>query len=121
MTRSGVAILGYDPVAYHTQGEPTPGDPGFSAEWLHATWYFATTEHRDMFAENPDKYVPAFGGFCSFAIAQGVKVPVDPAAWTVHDGRLYLNESLLIRKAWRKDVDYYIEIGGRWWQEIKYK
>ncbi len=120
MTRGGSAVRGYDPVAYHTMAAAVPGDPRFTAEWIHATWYFASAEHRDLFIADPDKYVPAYGGYCAFAIAQGVKVGIDPALWTIYEGRLYLNEGMLVHKAWRKDIPYYIGLADRHWAEMKF-
>ena len=121
MTRGGGAVQGYDTVAYHTMAAAVPGDPQFTAEWLHATWYFVSAENRDLFVADPDKYLPAYGGYCAFAVAQGVKVGIDPAAWTIFEGRLYLNESDLTRKAWQKDTPYYIGLADRHWAKIKFE
>ena len=88
-----VAIEGYDPVAYHVAGQPMPGDPAIRHEWHDAIWQFASTENRDLFASDPDRYAPHFGGFCAAGMSLGRQSPVDPEAWTIVDGRLFLGGS----------------------------
>jgi hypothetical protein len=85
-----VAILGYDPVAYFTESEPLRGDPQFEHVWQDALWHFASAEHRDMFAADPRRYAPRYGGFCAGAMALGWKAPIDPEAWVIIEDRLYL-------------------------------
>jgi len=86
-----VAILGYDPVAYFTDGKAMKGSPQISEKWLGATWYFASTEHRDAFKSQPIRYVPQYGGFCTGGAAFGeASANIDPEAWRIIDGRLYL-------------------------------
>jgi hypothetical protein len=86
-----IAIKGYDPVAYFTEGRPVPGRSAFEHEWQNAIWRFASAAHRELFASAPDKYAPRYGGFCAGAMALGFKSPIDPEAWVIVDGRLYLN------------------------------
>jgi hypothetical protein len=88
-----IAIKGYDSVAYFTEGRPVPGRAEFEHEWENATWRFSSAEHRELFASAPDKYAPRYGGFCAGAMALGWKAPIDPEAWVIVDGRLYLNYS----------------------------
>ncbi len=121
MTRIGNAIHGYDPVAYHELGEAIVGDPDISYEWRHATWLFAKQAHRDLFAADPDKYMPAYGGYCAFAVTFGLKLDVDPHAWSIVGDRLFLNESMVMRRAWHQDTEHYVENGDLSWEEIKYK
>ena len=87
----GVAILGYDTVAYFTDGRPVKGSPDFEYAWQDARWRFASAEHRTVFASNPERYAPQFGGFCTGAMRFGVMVPIDPEAWVIVEGRLYLH------------------------------
>ena len=88
----GVAIRGYDPVAYFTWQKPAKGDPAFEQVWEDARWRFATAEHRDLFAADPERYAPRFGGYCTGGVAMGVLAPlIDPEAWIIVDGRLYLH------------------------------
>ena len=86
-----VAILGYDPVAYFTEGKAVKGSPDITQTWLGATWHFASTKHRDAFMSEPIRYAPQYGGFCSTGTAIGeASANVDPEAWRIVDGRLYL-------------------------------
>lgn len=87
-----VAIEGYDTVAYFTERKALKGSPEFAHDWLGATWLFSRAQHRDLFAENPISYAPQYGGHCADGIAYGEKtVNIDPEAWRVIDGKLYLN------------------------------
>jgi hypothetical protein len=89
-----VAIKGYDPVAYFTVGQPTIGDEKISYEWLGAEWHFATTDNRDRFMADPIKYAPQYGGHCADGlayVATAVTVNIDPTAWRIIDGKLYLS------------------------------
>lgn len=86
-----LAILGYDTVAYFTDGRPVEGSPEFEHVWQDARWRFASAEHRALFAGDPDRYAPRFGGFCTGGIALGNLGPIDPEAWVIVDGRLYLH------------------------------
>jgi YHS domain-containing protein len=104
----GAAIRGYDPVAYFTEGKPVEGSREFSHEWKGATWRFATAANRDAFAAAPEKYAPQFGGYCAYGVANGYTVSTVPEAWTIVEGKLYLNYSLGVRADWLKDVPGYI-------------
>jgi YHS domain-containing protein len=88
-----VAVAGIDVVAYHTMGKPTAGNAQFTAEYQGATWQFASAAHRDLFAANPAKYAPAYGGWCSAGASKGKKVATKPEFWAIVDGQLYLNSS----------------------------
>lgn len=86
-----VAILGYDPVAYFTDGRAVQGKPEINQSWLGATWHFASTEHRDLFAAQPMSYVPQYGGFCAGSVSMGkITDNIDPNSWRIIDGKLYL-------------------------------
>jgi hypothetical protein len=101
------AIRGYDPVAYFTEGKPIKGDPGISTAWKDATWHFASTENLAAFTADPDKYVPAYGGYCAYAVANGYTATTEPDAWSVVDGRLFLNYSKRVKQRWEKDIEGY--------------
>jgi hypothetical protein len=90
-TDSNIAINGYDSVSYFTDSRPVKGDPTFELNWQGARWLFANADHRDVFASDPQRYAPRYGGFCAGAMALGWKAPIDPEAWVIIDGRLYLN------------------------------
>lgn len=87
-----VAIKGYDPVAYFTMKRPVKGSQEFAYEWLAAKWQFSTDEHRSLFAKNPVKYAPQYGGYCADGVAYGdTTTNIDPTAWRIIEGKLYLN------------------------------
>lgn len=86
-----VAIMGYDTVAYFTEGQAVKGSPEISHEWLGATWQFAKPEHRDAFAATPIRYAPQYGGLCALGVAKDERsVNIDPEAWRIVDDKLYL-------------------------------
>lgn len=116
--RAGLAIEGYDPVAYFTDHEPVAGDARFEHSWQGATWRFASAEHRDLFAADPARYAPQYGGYCAYAVAKGKTASIDPDAWTVLDGKLYLNYSKSIQATWEKDAAGYIAKADENWPEM---
>jgi hypothetical protein len=112
------AIRGYDPVAYFTEGKPVKGDAGISTVWKEATWHFASTENRDAFAADPDKNAPAYGGYCARAVANGYTATTEPDAWTVVDGRLFLNYSTRVKQRWAKDIKGYVTKADANWPGV---
>jgi hypothetical protein len=118
-TDDGVAIKGYDPVAYFTEGRPVPGDPAVTGSFDGATWRFTSPEHRDAFLAHPTRYEPEYGGFCAYGAALGHKTDIDPAAFSIIGGRLYLNASLEIRTVWRNELLAAIARADRNWPAVK--
>ena len=88
-----VAIEGYDPVAYFTDGRPVRGSPAFSFRFDEAVYYFANAEHQKMFAADPDHYAPQYSGYCAAALSEGFKVTIDPESWAISNGKLYVFNS----------------------------
>ncbi len=117
----GLAIKGYDPVAYFTAGRPVEGDSDFVYEWRDATWRFASAAHRDLFAADPEKYAPQYGGFCAWAVSQGKTAPIDPDAWRIVDGKLYLNYSAKVQKTWEEDIPGFIQKADANWPQLRNK
>jgi YHS domain-containing protein len=116
---TGTAIEGYDPVAYFEEGRPVEGDSDYAHEWMGATWYFASAENRDLFAADPERYAPQYGGYCAWAVANGYTAKIDPQAWAVVDDRLYLNYSLDVQKQWQQDVPGHITKADANWPDIR--
>jgi YHS domain-containing protein len=112
------AIRGHDPVAYFDQKGPVKGSKQFSHAWRGATWYFASAENRDKFAAEPERYAPRYGGYCAYAVSQGYTADIDPAAWSIVDGKLYLNYSLRIRERWNKDIPGHIRKADTTWPSV---
>jgi hypothetical protein len=104
----GRAIRGFDPVAYFTQGRPVPGSPDITLDWNGAQWRFASAENRDVFRADPAAYAPQYGGWCAWAMAQGSTASVDPEAWDIIGGKLYLNYSRDVQSRWRKDIPGFV-------------
>ena len=111
----GNAIFGFDAVAYHTLGEALDGSADFTHDWMDVTWRFINAEHRDLFAADPEKYAPAYGGWCAYAVPFEMKVSTDPNVWQIVDGRLYLHQNPAVMRAWGQDVPYYVGLGDEAW------
>jgi YHS domain-containing protein len=108
--RSDIAILGFDPVAYFTDGKPVKGQDGFAFEYLGAKWKFASQAHLDMFKSNPEKYAPQYGGYCAYGVAQDNLVRIEPDKFRVIDGKLYLNFDADVQKKWLMDPTGFIKL-----------
>ncbi len=106
---SGIAIRGYDTVAYFTQGAPVEGSPSFTTDYEGATWQFSSQEHLDLFEAEPTKYAPQYGGYCAYGVAQDGLVKIEPEYWSILDGKLYLNFSDKVQRLWEQDVPGFIE------------
>jgi len=113
-----VAINGYDPVAYFTMKKPVKGNASHSTKWNGASWHFSSSENLALFVGSPKKYAPQFGGYCAFAVSYGSTAPTEPEAWTIVDGKLYLNYSLSIRKRWSKDIPGNIKKANANWPGV---
>ena len=117
-TDNGLAIKGFDPVAYFTEEQPVKGKSDFTYEWMNAKWQFASAENRDLFASNPEKYAPQYGGFCAYAVSQGGTAPIDPNAWKIVEDKLYLNLNKSIQATWEKDIPGYIAKADSNWPGV---
>lgn len=115
---SGLAIHGYDPVAYFTVGKPVPGKEEFEYKYQGATWRFASAANQDAFAKDPAKYAPQYGGYCAFGMSRGYAVSTEPDAWTIVKGKLYLNYNVDVLKQWSQDIPGYIEKANTNWPKI---
>lgn len=111
----GVAVEGHDVVAYHLVGKAVEGSRDFVHEWRGATWRFANAANRDLFAKEPERYAPRYGGFCAYGMSRGYAVGIDPRAFSLVDGRLYLNYSLDVQREWAKDAKALIEKADANW------
>jgi YHS domain-containing protein len=115
---NGVAVQGADVVAYFRAGRAVSGRPEFEHQWNGATWRFASAENRDAFAAAPERYAPQYGGFCAWAVSQGYRAPVDPEAWRIVDGKLFLNYSRTIQLRWDLMRSSNIAAGDRNWPKL---
>jgi hypothetical protein len=118
---SGIAIKGYDPVAYFTENKAIKGSDEFTHRWLGATWNFASAEHMEMFIADPINYLPQYGGYCAASMAGGAIYEADPEAWRIVDGMLYLNYSTWVMTKWAKDIPGNISVANEKWVQVKSK
>lgn len=117
-TESGLAIRGTDPVAYFTEGAPVAGSADHQLMWQGTTWRFASAENMMAFEMDPGSYAPQFGGYCAYAVSQGYTAPTDPEAWTIYEGKLYLNFSRRVRRIWERDIPGNIAAGEANWPAV---
>jgi hypothetical protein len=115
--RDGLAIGGYDPVAYFAEQKPVRGSPEFQFVHRGSRFQFASDAHRQTFIADPDKFAPQYGGYCAYGMAKGYKAKIDPAAFTVVDGTLFLNYNDSVRAQWLSDIPGYIRSADANWPE----
>jgi YHS domain-containing protein len=115
---SKVALKGYDSVEYFKSNTAVKGDKAFSYKWENITWRFSNEENLKTFSANPEKYLPQYGGWCAYAMADGQKVGVDPRSFDIKDGKLYLNYNKKIQNKWRKKQNSYIEKADAKWKKL---
>ena len=114
----GVAINGYDPVAYFTDDGPLKGRADHSLDWNGATWHFANAHNRAVFAADPEGFAPQYGGYCAYAVSEGYTAKTDPYAWALHGGKLYLNYSRRVHRIWSRDIPGRIARGDANWPGV---
>ncbi|WP_299423404.1 YHS domain-containing (seleno)protein [uncultured Shimia sp.] len=115
---TGLALQGYDPVAYFTEGAPTKGSWKITSSYNDATYRFATEEHKAAFEADPEAYLPEYGGYCAFGAAMGFKFDGDPNHWKIVDGELFLNISQDVQERWVADIPGFIEKADANWTNI---
>ncbi len=114
----GLAIKGYDPVAYFEQGGPRAGLAKFTVQHSGVRWQFSSAANKAKFEQNPGKYMPAYGGYCAYGVAQGYLVKIEPDAWSIRGGKLYLNYSQSVQRTWSKSPDDYIRKADVRWPKL---
>ena len=115
----GLAIGGYDAVAYHTDNAALPGDDSISFEYNGATWHFTSEENRDLFVADPERYAPAYDGHCAYGAALDGKVPGDPELWAIVDDVLYLNINAQVQGFWDEDRAGHIQQADQNWEHLE--
>jgi len=111
-----VALKGYDPVAYFTEGKPVKGTPRLSYDWDEGRYHFSSPKHRDMFAANPERYAPQFAGLCTAGVFGGKKVEANPELWVIVNGKLYMFSSLKAKESLEKDPEA-LALAQRQWRQ----
>ena len=120
-THSMPGINGYDPVAYFTEGKPVKGSGWNVTEHDGVTYMFTNKKNKKKFEADPQMYLPAYGGYCAYGVAVGKKFEIDPEAWKIENGKLYLNLDADIQKKWLKDIPGYIQKADTNWPEMERK
>lgn len=103
------AIKGYDPVAYFKISKHIKGKENISFQWHNAVWHFENEENKQVFIANPEKYTPQYGGYCAYGWAKGYAVKIEPDAWSIVNGKLYLNYDKKVQADWDKDREGFIK------------
>ena len=114
-TLSDLAVSGYDPVAYFTEGKPVEGSAAFEHKWKGATWRFANAKNLEAFKADPEAYAPQYGGYCAWAVSQGYTASADPSAWRIVGKKLCLNYNREVQQNWEKDAaGNIVKADGNW-------
>jgi YHS domain-containing protein len=111
----GIAVKGYDPVAYFVVGQPTPGVDKYTDRWNGAAYRFVSAENLERFKADPEKYVPQYGGYCAYAMSINRIADIDPARWAIVQGKLYLNNNRVSYGLWALDKSGNIAAADRNW------
>lgn len=114
----GAAIQGFDVVAYHVDGRAVKGSGEITGEYKGSIFHFKSAAHRDQFLAAPEKYAPQYGGFCAFGAARGYKAVTSPEAFSIVDGKLYLNYDAKVQAMWLQDKPGYIRKADENWSTV---
>ncbi len=114
----GVALKGYDPVAYFKENKPVKGLSQFSREWMGAKWYFSSAANSEMFLADPQKYAPQYGGYCAYAVSKGHTADISPNNWKIVGSKLYLNNGWFAEKLWGRNIPENIEKANQNWPKL---
>lgn len=120
-TSEDIAIKGYDTVAYFTEEGAIKGNPQFEYVWKGAKWLFSNAENLEKFKQNPEQFIPQFGGYCSYSVSHGYTADGDPTAWKMVDGKLYFNYSQEVKEKWEAEQQKLIQDGEKNWSEFQTK
>jgi len=112
---NGLAIHGYDVMTYWNNGDPQEGDRDIRATYKGVDWVFVSESNRAAFLKDPEKYAPQYGGYCAYAASQNAIADVDPLAWRIWEGKLYLNYDIRVRRTWAGDIDGNIAKADAYW------
>jgi YHS domain-containing protein len=116
--QNGIAIKGYDPVAYFIQNKAVAGMDAYTFEWSGSQWKFSSQTNLDSFKKAPEKYAPQYGGYCAYGCSENYKAPIDPEAFTILNNKLYLNYSMKVKTGWLKDTTARIKAADANWPAL---
>ena len=115
---TGIALQGYDPVAFFTTGKATHGNPSLQAQHEGASYLFSSEKNLKLFQKSPEKYAPQFGGYCAYGVSVNALFPVDVSTAQVIDGKLYLNLNPSILEAFNKDLNGNLDKARQNWPSL---
>lgn len=116
-TGTRLGAEGYDVVAYFTEGAAVRGSPAHTVTWHGREWRFASAEHQQRFRAEPDRYAPAYDGYCAWAMSKGRLAKGRAQHWAIHEGRLFLNCNAEVHQIWLDNRERMIEAADREWAE----
>lgn len=119
--KNNIALEGYDVVAYFKNDKAIEGKTDISTNYDGVTYQFSSKENKQLFLENPSRYLPQFGGFCAYGMSQGYEAPIKPEAFTIVDDKLYLNYNLKVKEMWLKEQQKRIEMANINWEIVSQK
>jgi YHS domain-containing protein len=115
----GVAIKGFDPVAYFQENKAVEGNNTIYYKWSGSIWKFTSEENLEKFKKQPERYAPQYGGFCAYGASENHLSPTDPEAFTIVDNKLYLNYSKKVKELWIKNTEQRILKANEYWLTLK--
>lgn len=115
---NALALGGYDAVSYQDSDGPKMGNPEYAYDWNGVKWLFVSKSNQEIFAQQPEKYAPQYGGYCAFAVSKNSLAPGDPNVWTIVDGKLYLNLSKAVQSRWESDRQNLIQQADKNWPDL---
>lgn len=118
LDKQGVALEGYDAVAFFTDNRPVKGQPQFRSDYDGATYYFASADHKAQFDAAPAKYQPQFGGYCAYGASKGDLVTVEIDAFQIYNGRLLMQYSKSVREKFNKDPENNLKRADQNWPQL---
>ena len=119
--KKGVALHGYDPVTYFDLDKPQKGSEKFAFTYFGAKWYFVSAENRKKFAQSRGTLIPEYGGYCAKAVSENKLADVDPLAYKLVGGKLYLNSDMKVQKIWEQDISGRISKADEYWPSLRPK
>lgn len=118
LNRKGVILKGYDPVAFYTENKPVQGSPAFQIKYKGAIYYFESAANKNIFEQNPEHYIPQFGGFCAYAVSLGKTADIDVQTFSIVQGRLLLQYDQEVFEKWKKDVEGNLKKADKNWLQL---
>jgi YHS domain-containing protein len=118
LNKEGVALQGYDPVAFFTVGGPVKGQAQFSSDYRGARYWFHSAKNKATFEANPAKYEPQFGGYCAYGVSRKALVDIKIDAWQIVDGRLLMQKNQGIRDDFNEDPAGNLKKADDYWPAL---